>query len=148
MADVKAGLVVKGGARLRRTLRQAGSDLADLKTAHLAAANIAASHARSLAPVGPTGRTKGSIRPGATKISAVIRAGRGSLPYVGRVHYGDPGSLKAAAKRTWARMTTALGGHKIQPHPYLTDGAQQSEPIWGPAYYAALEDAIRKVEGA
>ena len=148
MAD-RAGIQVRGAARLRRTLKAAGDDLADLRQAHLAAATIAAAAARSQAPVGPTGRTAASVRPGATKTAAIIRAGRASMPWVGRVHYGDPGT--GASKPTglgavWARVTGS-GHGKISPHPYLTDGAQASEPVWGPAYFQALTKALNKIEG-
>lgn len=148
MAD-KAGVVVKGAKRLRRTLKQAGDDLSDLKAAHLAAATIAAQAAKSRAPIGKTRKTVGSIRPGATKTAAIIRAGRNNMPWVGRVHYGDPASVKAKAKRLWARVTRDWKrSGRIQPHTYLTDGAQASEPAWTPIYQRALDKAIDKIQGA
>lgn len=148
MAD-KTGIVVQGARRLRRTLKQAGDDLTDLKAAHLQAATIAAQAAKSRAPIGKTRKTVASIRPGATKTAAIIRAGRSNMPWVGRVHYGDPGSIKAKAKRAWARVTRDWKrAGKIPPNPYLTDGAQASEPVWTPIYFKAIDNAINKVQGA
>jgi len=130
---------VEGAARLRRTLRQAGADLQDLKDAHQRAAQIAADAARRLAPIGPTGRTAGQVRPGATKTAAIIRSGKKALPYVGRVHWGDPPQ----------GITDRLGRHHkpIRAHTYLPDGARQSEPRWQAVYMQALDKAIQQIEG-
>ena len=43
---------VEGGARLRRTLRQAGADLGDLTAAHSATARMVAAAGRARAPKG------------------------------------------------------------------------------------------------
>lgn len=151
MAEVEGGVVVRvhGAARLRRTLKEAGDDLSDLKAAHLQAATIAAQAAKARAPIGKTRKTSASVRPGATKTAAIIRAGRSNMPWVGRVHYGDPGSIKARAKRAWARATKDWKrAGKIPPNTYLTDGAQASEPAWTPIYERALDKAIDKIQGA
>ena len=51
MAGREAGIKVEGQRELRKSLRQAGDDLEDLKAAHKAAAEIAAGGSRPLTPV-------------------------------------------------------------------------------------------------
>ena len=66
---------VDGARQLRRTLKQAGSDLDDLKTLHRKVSQMVADLAAARAPIGPTGRLQASIRAGATKTAGVVRAG-------------------------------------------------------------------------
>ena len=141
------GVIVRGAPRLRRTLRAAGDDLSDLKAAHLGAATIAATAAQALAPR-KTGRTAATVRPGATKTAAIIRAGRSSMPWVGRVHYGDPGTGRSGVRAALTRVRHRLaGGGHIQPHTYLIDGAHNTEPQWTAVYNAAVDKALQQVEG-
>ena len=121
------GLHVEGGRRLRATLKAAGSDLSELRAAHRAAAQIAETASASIAPF-RTGRLKASIRSSGTKTAGIIRAGRASVPYAGPIHWG------------WA-------SRGISPQPFISLGAQASEPIWLPVYEHAVDEALAGVEG-
>lgn len=124
----KRPLVEIDGAReLRRTLRAAGDDMEDLKAANLAAANIAASAARGRAPR-LTGALAGDIRASGTKTAGIVRAGRKRIPYAGPTHWGWP----------------ARG---MKARPYITEGAQQTEPVWVPLYQREIDKALNKVKG-
>ncbi|MFL0579178.1 HK97 gp10 family phage protein [Dietzia sp. 179-F 9C3 NHS] len=119
---------VDGGARLRRTLRQAGADLQALTDAHAAAAKLVADRARATAPR-VSGTLAGTIRPSGTKTRAVVRAGYKSVPYGGPIHWGWP-----------ARNITA--------QPFLTDAAQATEPAWSAIYLTAVDRTLDQVAGA
>lgn len=128
MASRSAGIRVEGTRRLRRTLRQAGDDLGNLKEAHANAAEIAARASEALAPK-RTGALARTIRGSGTKTAGVMRAGRASVPYAGPIHWG------------WA-------ARNISPQPFLSDGATNSQGRWLPVYEKAIDDAVRKVRGA
>lgn len=119
---------VEGARQLRKTLKEAGDDLDDLKAAHARAAEIAAEASASLAP-SRSGRLRASIRSSGTKTAGIIRAGRKSVPYANPIHWG------------WFKRN-------IRPNPFLSYGAQDSEGRWLPVYEAAVETALQKVEGA
>lgn len=119
---------LKGAAQLRRTLRQAGDDLTDLKEANARAARVVEPAARSKAPV-DTGRLASTIRSSGTKTAGVVRAGRKSVPYAGPIHFGWP----------------ARG---IPATPFIADAAKQTEPAWGAIYLEAVEKAISRIKGA
>lgn len=118
---------VDGVRELRRTLRQAGDDLADMKAANQAAADIAAAAAKSRAPR-RSGALAGDIRASGTKTAGIVRAGRARLPYAGPIHWGWP-------------------AHNITANPYLTDAAQATEPVWVPLYMKHIEQQLDKVKG-
>lgn len=127
MAGRDAGIRIEGQRELRKSLRQAGDDLEDLKAAHKAAAEVAAGGAKPHVPR-RTGRLAGTIRPGGTKTGAVIRAGRKAVPYAGPIHWG------------WE----ARG---IEPQEFLADGAKDTEPQWVELFYKALNKSLKKVKG-
>lgn len=127
MASRDAGIRVEGASRLRRTLRAAGRDLGNLKAAHAKAAKIAETAAASAAPV-LTGSLKGSLRSSGTGTAGIIRAGTKSVPYAAPIHWG------------WA----ARG---IDPQPFISEGAQASEPVWLRVFEADLEDILDQVKG-
>ena len=127
MAGREAGIRVEGQRELRKSLRQAGDDLEDLKAAHKAAAEVAAGGAKPLVPV-RSGKLAATIRPGGTKTGAVIRAGKKAVPYAGPIHWG------------WA----ARG---IEASPFLADGAKDTEPQWVELFYKALNKSLKKVKG-
>lgn len=118
---------VEGARELRRTLRAAGDDLEDLKAANQQAADIAATAARMRAPR-RSGTLAGDIRASGTKTAGIVRAGRKKIPYAGPIHWGWP----------------ARG---IEAQPYMTEGAQATEPIWVPLYQELMDDALKKVKG-
>lgn len=127
MASREAGIKVEGQRELRKTLRQAGDDLEDLKAAHKAAAEIAAGGSRPLTPV-RSGTLQGTVRAGGTKTSAVLRAGKKAVPYAGPIHWGWP-------------------NRGIAPQSFLADGAKNTEPQWVELFYEALDKALKKVKG-
>lgn len=127
MASREAGIKVEGQRELRKTLRQAGDDLEDLKAAHKAAAEIAAGGSRPLTPV-RSGTLQGTVRAGGTKTSAVLRAGKKAVPYAGPIHWGWP-------------------NRGIEPQSFLADGAKNTEPQWVELFYQALDKALKKVKG-
>lgn len=130
MAALDRGLrfEVEGGRQLRKSMREAGVDLAELKEANRDAAKIAASASADLAPV-RTGRLQKSIRGAGTKTAGVIRAGNNTrAPYGGPIHWG------------WFRR-------HITPQPFLSQGARDSEGRWRPIYERHLDDVIDRIKG-
>ena len=124
-------LSVDGARQLRRTLKGANPQLLErLKTAHRDAADVVVPAARALiAPFSKSGRLAGSIRPGATKTAAVVRAGSKRIPYAGVRHYGWP-----------ARHIVAV--------PFLTEAAQQTEPLWLEKYHREVLAVLDTIQGA
>ncbi|MFT3877423.1 MAG: hypothetical protein QM708_13520 [Propioniciclava sp.] len=118
---------VEGAAQLRRTLRKAGIDISTLKAAHAQAGKIAAGGGQDQAPR-RTGRLASTIRSSGTSTGSIIRAGYARVPYANPIHWG------------WPRRN-------ISPNPFLTDGAQQTEPEWIEVYQAAIDEALNQVKG-
>lgn len=119
---------IDGGPRLRRTLRQAGSDLEELKAANARAAQTAADAGRRLAPR-KSGTLVGTIRSSGTKTGGYVRAGYARTPYPGVQEWGY------------------RSGRPITGKFFLTDGAKQSEPIWLTYYHKDVIKALKKVKG-
>lgn len=117
-----------GAARLRATLRAAGADLGDLKTANAAAAATVAAAAGVRAPR-RSGALASSVRGNRAVGKAVVMAGRGSVAYAGPIHWG------------WA----ARG---IEPNPFVIDAAEATEPVWTAAYAVDVQRAVNNVRGA
>lgn len=118
---------VEGGRAFRKSLRDAGDDLSDLKAAHRAAADIAARASADLAPV-RTGRLKQTVRASGTKTAGIIRAGKKRVPYAGPIHWG------------WEKRG-------IRANPFLSNGARDSEGRWIPIYEHYRDEAIAKIKG-
>lgn len=126
------GLRLEGGRQLRRTLRQAGVDMRELKGANRAAGSIVTGRAQGWAPR-VSGRLASSVRTGATQTAAIVRAGNNrksasGVPYAGPIHWG------------WR-------ARNITPNPFLSYSAQATEPKWVEIYYAHLNKTIDKVKG-
>lgn len=120
---------VDGGRELRKTLRAAGNDLQDLKSAHGDVADLVTRAATPKAPHGPTGRLAASGRPGATKTAALIRFGNNStVRYARPIHWGWP-----------ARNITA--------HPFAYDAAVETQPEWVSAYEEAVDRVLATIKG-
>lgn len=118
---------VEGLAPLRRQLRQLAGDVEDLKDANAAAAAVVAAAAAARAPH-RTGQLAASVRGNRAVGRATVAAGGARLPYAGPIHYGWP-------------------AHGIEPHPFITDAAEATEPIWIAAYETAITRAVEKVGG-
>lgn len=119
---------VEGGRQLRKSLKDVEAGLADLKAAHRAAADVVVPAARSGAPRS-SGALAASVRPGATKSSAIIRAGGGRIPYAEVQEWGWP-------------------GRHIPAQPYVKPAAQETEPEWTEKYLEAVNKLLAKVRGA
>lgn len=133
MANRAPGMTVEGGARLRRTLKQSGSDLEELKDANKQAADIVHKRGRGTAPR-RSGALAASMRVGATKTQGVIRAGNNrktatGVPYANVIHWGWP-------KRN------------IAAQPWLSEAAEDTQEEWIDVYSDLVEAAINKVKGA
>lgn len=126
------GLKIEGGRQLRRTLRQAGSDLTDLKAANAQAASIVSNRAKSWAPT-RTGRLQSSVRSSGTKTAGIVRAGnnrksKSGVPYAAPIHWG------------WK-------ARNIRANPFLSYSAQATESTWIRLYEQLVNKALSKIKG-
>lgn len=134
MSGKQVGIYMEGTRQLRKTLREAGDDLSDMKAAHRAAGDIVVPIAVRYAPVGKPGHSKHpgrlrkSIRAGATKTYAEVRAGGKRTPYAAPIHWG------------WFKR-------HIRPSLFIARAAKDGEPYWIPEYLKKLNDSIDKVQG-
>ena len=135
-----AGVQVIGARELRRSLKQAGEDLQDLKAANLEAATIAARASADLAPRGPTGNLERTIRASGTKTAGIVRAGNKKVPYAAAVHWGRNYWPNAEHSKRRRNKTTA--------QPFISEGAKDSEGQWLPVYERTIEGIIQRVDGA
>lgn len=121
---------VVGAAQLRRTMRRAGRDLTDLKRANQAAAQIVARLARQpgRAPR-RTGRLAGTVRGNRAVGRATVLAGGAAVPYAGPVHWG------------WE-------SRNIEPNPWISEAAQESEPVWLGQYEQDVQRVLDTIKGA
>ncbi|WP_314148238.1 HK97 gp10 family phage protein [uncultured Leifsonia sp.] len=125
----KAVYEVRGGRQLRKSLRTAGDDLADLKDVHKQAAAIAADRAADRAPR-RSGRLAATIRAAGTKTAGIVRVGNNTrVPYAPVIHWG------------WKRR-------HITANPFASRGAQESEPRWLPLYERYVDTTLDKIKGA
>jgi hypothetical protein len=118
---------VLGAKELRKTLKQAGEDLGDLKTVHQAVGNIVVSVARGLAPV-RSGALAGSLRANRVAGGVSVKAGSGSIPYAGPIHWGWP-------------------AHAIKAQPFISEAATTSEATWVALYEEEVAKILDRVEG-
>ncbi len=118
---------VQGGRELRRTLKEAGIDLSNLRNVHRQAAEVAALASRGQAPQ-RTGKLAASIRAGATQRAGIVRAGFARVPYANPIHWGWP-------------------AHHITGNPFLTRAAQDTETRWVRLYLDYVENALDHVKG-
>lgn len=125
------GVKVEGAKRLRKTLKAAGLDMKDLTKLNKEAANIVVPVAKALAPVGSpeNGHIRTTIRAGATQKAGIIRAGNSKMPYGGPIHFG------------WSTRG-------IEPQPWISLAAKQTEPVWVDNYFDGLMKVINSVQGA
>lgn len=81
---------VRGLDDTLKAIRRAGEGSEDMRELMHSIGSVVAGTARTLAPVGASGRLSGSIRAGRGKTKAVVRAGGARAPYSGVRHYGAP----------------------------------------------------------
>lgn len=129
---------IEGAARLRRTLKQAGVDMAELRSANREAARSILPIAIGMAPVGTPppahwnvpqpGRLKASMRVAATNRAGIVRAGRKSIPYAGVIHWGWP-------------------QRGIRARPWIMTTAQDNEHVWTSVYMDHVDDVLKQIKG-
>lgn len=116
---------VEGAKQLRRAMKRAGIDAAELKPVHQSVGRTVEQAGASLAPV-RTGRLRASMRSSGTKTAAIVRAGGAKVPYAGPVHWGWP----------------ARG---IGANPWISEAAQRTEPQWTRFYEAEVDRILGQV---
>lgn len=130
---VYSGMKLEGGRQLRRTLKQAGVDIKELKKVHRQAGEIVSGRASTWAPRGNTGNLQRSVRAGATQTASIVRAGNNrksktGVPYAGPIHWG------------WK-------ARNIKANPFLSYSAQATEPKWVQLFFDHVNDTLDKIEG-
>jgi hypothetical protein len=121
--DFTAGNVrmkVTGVRELVAKARKAGMDLSELNSLMHTLGQIVVQTAHP--PVGPTGRLARSVRAGAARTKAVVRAGGAAVPYAGPIHYGWP-------------------ARNIQPQQFLLKALAQARP----AVLAELDHEVGRI---
>jgi hypothetical protein len=121
----KPAIKVTGAKEFRSAMKAMGADLSDLTAINRRLAEAVAGEARAGAPV-LTGRLAGSVRPGATRTRGYVKAGSGSIPYAGVIHFG------------WPR-------HNIAPNPFIYDALDDKKSEVIEAYEAHIEALVEKV---
>jgi bacteriophage protein of unknown function (DUF646) len=129
-----AGIKVEGARQLRASLKRAGHDLEDLKATNRKVAEVVDTRAKKHVPVGNDidkrgKRLRDTIRPGATKTTAIVRAGGKKVPYANPIHWG------------W-------GKRHIRPQSFLSISARATEPTWFGIYQHDIQEILNKIEGA
>lgn len=118
---------VRGAKELRKSLKAAGDDLAELKTVHQAVGNMVVGAARGLAPT-RSGALAGSIRASRLAGGVALKAGSGSIPYAGPIHWGWP-------------------ARNIKATPFIMDAAMATESEWVGLYEEELNKILDRIEG-
>lgn len=127
MADKSLSIKVTGARELRKAIKQAeDQDLkGELKGAYREAAQIIVQGSKLRVPH-RSGALEGSIRPLGGVTSAIVAAGRASVPYAGPIHFGWP----------------ARG---IEPQPFIHDTIKDD---WRKVYKTftdAIDNVTRKI---
>ena len=120
---------VVGARELRRSLRQAGESMDDLKDANAKVGELVAQESRPAAPRGRTGQLAASVRSTRAAARASVNAGSARVPYAGPIHWGWP-----------ARHITA--------QPFISVVAVATQPQWLPMYEQDLQQICDSVKGA
>lgn len=133
MGKHASAVEVIGLPRLRRTIKEAGGDLGELKQLNRDAAQAVLPTARASTPIGPgqRGHLVSTLRVSASASAGTIKAGTGHtgrFPYAGVVHYGTPDGKRA--------------------DPWLLNAAHATEGKWTDVYLRGIESIIDNIEGA
>ena len=116
---------ITGARELRRALKKAGGDLGELTTLHREVGRVVLARGESTAPR-RTGDLAASLRSSPTRTKARVTS---RLPYAAPIHWGVP----------------ARG---INPRPWLSDAAVQTESTWADLYRRKVEELITEVENS
>lgn len=125
-------LEVRGFAQLRRTLRQAGADLEDMRSTNNSIAQFVGATAAQRAPR-RSGMLAASWAPSNSKTAANVRFG---VVYASPVHWG-------VGPRSGLR-----GPHNIAPNRFATEAAADTEPTWVDMYRDRVQELLDRVRGA
>jgi hypothetical protein len=110
---------VVGLSKVLRQIKQIDPDLvAELKAANRDIADDVVTTARTLSPK-ETGTLAGSLRPGATNRTGIVRAGSRKVPWAGPIHFG------------WR-------ARNIKPNPFLYDAFDERRDDVEDRYLAAM----------
>jgi hypothetical protein len=110
---------VVGLSKVLRQMKQIDPDLvAQIKAANRDIADDVVTTARTLSPK-ETGTLAGSLRPGATNRTGIVRAGSRKVPWAGPIHYG------------WR-------ARNIKPNPFLYDAFDERRDDVEDRYLAAM----------
>lgn len=125
-----AGFLQVAGLRdLQKAIKAAGDDLdpdaGGLKDVNRKAAEVVSAAAIPATPR-KSGKLAGSVRVGATNRAGIIRAGKGSVPYAGPIHWG------------WPRR-------HIKARPWIADKAAATEDRWTDVYLEAMNDLLDRI---
>lgn len=119
---------VEGLGKVLRAIKQIDPDLvAQLKVANREIADEVTQTARTLSPK-RSGTLRGSIRPGATNRTGLVRAGGARVPWAGPIHFG------------WARRN-------IEPQPFLYDALDERRDEVEDRYREAIQKVAREING-
>lgn len=129
---VYSGVKIEGGRQLRKSLRQAGADMTQLRETNQKVADIALQQALIWCPK-DTRKLENTLRTQASQTRARLAAGnnrttKNAVRYANPIHWG------------WK----ARG---IKANPFLSYSAQATEPEWFEVYFKALLEIIDSVEG-
>lgn len=119
---------VEGGDRLRATMTAAGAKLADLTRVHRRTAAKVAATALPATPV-RSGALAATVRPGASKTTAMVRAGAGAVVYAPVIHFGWP-------------------AHHIPAQPWILTAAQSTQDEWTGYYEDEIDKILNTIHGA
>lgn len=125
---MSAALEVRGARELRRGLKAAGDDLADLKDVNGAVATLVAWRGQASAPR-RSGTLSRSVRGNRAAGKATVLAGTARVPYAPAIHWG------------WPRR-------HIDANPWLSRAAQATEPQWTQLYLEGVQHVLDQVHGA
>lgn len=117
---------VENLSKVIRQIKQIEPDLVEeLKTANREIADDVTTTARTIAPK-KTGTLAGTIRPGATARTGLVRAGSARVPWVGPIHFG------------WARRN-------IRPQTFLYDALDARSAEVEERYLAAITKVLGRI---
>lgn len=121
---------IEGSREAKASLRQAGADLGDLKSANAEIAGIIEPVASGSAPRGKTGKLARSGRQYSTKTEARVAFGNSRSVVYGRpIHWGWP-------------------AHHIRRQAFLWDAQVSTEPKWHAVYFRAVQAILDRIKGA
>lgn len=116
---------VEGLRELRKSLKAANTDFADLKAAGLEAAQPVLKESKTLVPV-LSGALEQTLRASGQATGAVVRAGYKSVPYAGVIHFGAP-------------------ARNIAPRPFLYDALDRRQSEVVAIYEQRVNDITKKI---